>query len=277
MCPECPSPGPFQAQPVHLAARYRSRAAETFWHAFWHRGDMADAQRPIVVLRRAVARGDGPSVVAVLPRLALAEVAQLAGEGLLVALAQSAAGAKELAASCIKTLRDRDWEGDGDLAAQLAAAGGDAPAPSLRAVPVDLEVLSDILEGDGSSGDGRLDLLTGAVWSESALDYAEESGEELPDPEDPERWLYVGCEGSQDGYRDMEAFISTVEDDRADRLAIAISGPGAFRRFRDVLERWPEDQERFIAFAGERRQGRARSWLVAAGIVAVPASLDRTS
>jgi hypothetical protein len=48
--------------------------------------------------------------------------------------------------------------------------------------------------------------------------------------------LWVHCEGSRDGYRDMERFIGTVRDPgRADRLEIAISGRGAFRRFKDIL------------------------------------------
>lgn len=212
-------------------------------------------------------------MVAVLPEMALGDVAQLAGEGLLIALAQEAPDATELASACVQALGDRGWEGDDDLAAQLSAALGEVPGPTLRAVPVDLEELSFILEGDGSSGDGRLDLLTGELWPESAL----EDAEELPEAEDPERWLYVACEGSHDGYRDMEDFIATVADDeRADKLTIAISGPGAFGRFKDVLERWPEDQERFHAFTDERRRARARSWLVSAGIAAVPPALSRT-
>jgi hypothetical protein len=136
-----------------------------------------------------------------------------------------------------------------------------------------LDELSWILEGDGSSGDGRLDLLTGEVWSELAI----EDTEERPDADNPERWLYVGCEGSHEGYRDMEDFIATVDDaERADKLSIAASGPGAFRRFRDVLERWPDDQERFYAFTEERRRARARAWLVSAGVAAVPPALAPT-
>jgi hypothetical protein len=44
--------------------------------------------------------------------------------------------------------------------------------------------------------------------------------------EDEERWLWVACEGSRQGYRDMEAFIESLADpDRADRLWIAIQAP----------------------------------------------------
>lgn len=74
------------------------------------------------------------------------------------------------------------------------------------------------------------------------------------------------CEGSRDGYRDMERFIQTVSDpDRADRLDIAITGRGAFRRFKDVLARWPGELERWYSFSAERQCGRARAWLADAG------------
>ena len=92
-------------------------------------------------------------------------------------------------------------------------------------------------------------------------------GEEDPDTADDEdRWLWVNCEGSGDSYHDMQAFIATVADPgRADRLEIAIQGRGAFRRFKDVLERWPEELDRWFAFSEERQRGRARSWLADAG------------
>jgi hypothetical protein len=58
--------------------------------------------------------------------------------------------------------------------------------------------------------------------------------------------------------RDMEAFVATVTDpDRADRLSIAISGRGAFRRFKDVLARWPDELERWYRVSNERERGRA--------------------
>jgi len=90
--------------------------------------------------------------------------------------------------------------------------------------------------------------------------------EDYDTADDEDRWLWVTCEGSGDGYRDMQAFIATVADPgHADRLEIAIQGRGAFRRFKDVLERWPEELDRWFAFSEERRRGRARAWLADAG------------
>jgi hypothetical protein len=217
-------------------------------------------------LRSAVYCGDGPAIVRLLATGVPDEALQLAGDGLLAAYAQGVPGAKELVERCAAALREREWYGDDDLADQLEAAIGAAPTPMLRPLPTDLDELAGILEGDPMDGGGRIDLKTGDVWHRAAIEYAVEVGEEDPDESDDERWLWVNCEGSHDGYRDMEYFISTVEDpERADRLDIAISGRGAFRRFKDVLARWPGELERWYAFSEERQRGRARAWLAAAG------------
>jgi hypothetical protein len=98
-------------------------------------------------------------------------------------------------------------------------------------------------------------LKTGEVWRASVEYFADQEPEEAPDFEDPDRWLYVGPEGSDQGYRDMEDFIATVDGaGRADRLGIAIDGRGAFRRFKDTIARWPEEQERWYRFSDERRR-----------------------
>ena len=132
-------------------------------------------------------------------------------------------------------LRQRDWAGDDELADQLDAKLGSGPAPMLRPLPVDLDELADILEGDPLHGGGRIDLTTGEVWAQAAIEYALETGEQNEDSaEDPERWLAVYNEGSREGYRDMRLFIASVEDPaRAERLARAIAGRGAFRHFKD--------------------------------------------
>jgi len=219
-----------------------------------------------VALRGAIFDGDGRRVVVALSKGLWDELLQLAGDGLLLALAQGVEGAPDLARRCAEQLRERAWEGDDDLALQLDAALGDRPAPMLRPLLVDLEELAGILEGDPAHGGGRIDLRTGEVWPQAAIDYAHEEGDDDPGDEDPDRWLPVWCEGSRAAYGDMEDFIEALSDeDRADRLSIAISGRGAFRRFKDVLGRWPGELEAWYAFSDERQRGRARAWLVAAG------------
>jgi hypothetical protein len=139
--------------------------------------------------------------------------------------------------------------------------------PDLRPLRVDLDELAGILEGDPVYGGGRVDLATGEVWPAPAVDYAREIGQEDGDEsDDPDKWLWVHCEGSRDGYRDMERFIGTVRaPGRADRLEVAISGRGAFRRFKDVLGSWPGELDRWYEFSAERQRGRARAWLADAG------------
>jgi hypothetical protein len=224
-------------------------------------------------LRGAVVRGDDASLVALLREGLWPEHAlQLIGDGLGAALGRRVDGAEDLALECVAALRERGWEGDEDLAAGLESRLGAAPAPLLRSLAVDLEELAAVLEGDPVHGGGRVDLRSGDVWPQAAIDYAlETGGEDDEDEDDPERWLWVHCEGSHAGYRDMESFIAGIDDpDTAGRLGIAIAGRGAFRRFKDVLTRYPELRDRWFAFSEERQRGRARAWLVAEGYSASP-------
>jgi hypothetical protein len=46
----------------------------------------------------------------------------------------------------------------------------------LRALPVDLEELAGILEGDPLSGGGRIDIRTGEVWPRAAIGAAAPRG-----------------------------------------------------------------------------------------------------
>jgi hypothetical protein len=220
-------------------------------------------------LRGAVYRGDAGSLVGILKREAWPENAlQLIGDGLLGMFQAPTEGINEAARRCVAALGDRRSEGDADLAAGLEAALGTGPVPLLRPLPVDLEELAGVLEGDPLNGGGRIDLRTGDVWPQPAIEYAEETEE---DDDDEERWLWVECEGSREGYRDMELFIAALDNtDQMDRLGIAISGRGAFRRFKDQLSRWPELLERWYAFSEDRQRGRARAWLAGEGYAPAP-------
>jgi Uncharacterised protein family (UPF0158) len=223
-----------------------------------------DSKEQRSAVRAAVYRGDGRAVVELLGGVGADDDSlQLAGDGLIAAVMQQVDGAAELARDLVVGLRQRGWDGDDELADQLEAQLGSGPAAMLRALPVDLEELAGILEGDLLSVGGRIDVRTGEVWPRAAVEYALETGEEDDEAaDDPERWLAVHGEGSREGYRDMELFIASVEDPGpAERLAIAISRRGAFRRFKDELARWPGELERWHAFSEERQRGRARSWL----------------
>lgn len=224
-------------------------------------------------LRSLLARGDGAGLVAALRGASWpADSLQLIGDGLMRAVRNGIDGSVGLARDCVIALGERRWDGDEELAEALEAALGAGPTPILRPLPVDLEELSMILEGDPVHGGGRLDLHTGEVWPQPAIEYAQEVGEIGKEAgDDPDRWLWVHSEGSHPGYRDMEWFIDDLDDaDFADRLARAIAGRGAFRRFKDRLSERPELITRWHAFSGDRQRGRARSWLAAEGYRSVP-------
>jgi hypothetical protein len=217
-------------------------------------------------LRGAVYRGDGQAVIAALRERPLESVLQLAGDGLLVALRQQARGARELAGGCLDALRERMAEGDEELADELAAALGGAVLMR-RPVPVELDELSSWLESSPVDGGARLDVETGEIWSAEVegLDGGEGLGlgeAEPADFEDPERWLWIDGVGSGVAYRDMVDFAATATDPvLADRLEAALDGRGAFRRFKDVLDREADELTRWHVFSGDRRRGRARAWL----------------
>jgi Uncharacterised protein family (UPF0158) len=216
-----------------------------------------------------VARGDCEGLVTVLRDAPWPDDSlQLIGDGLLEAVRAGTDGSVELSHSCVSDLRARDWEGDRELADALDAVLGGGPTPMLRPLPVDLQELAMILEGDPVHGGGRIDLRSGEVWPQAALDYAEEVGEIDDDDEDRTRWLWVHCEGSRDGYRDMEWFIDEIDDEvLSDRLARAISRNGALRRFKDSLSERPDLMTRWYAFSNDRQRGRPRSWLASEGYI----------
>jgi hypothetical protein len=104
--------------------------------------------------RGAVYTGDGRAAVAAIERWPDLETLQYAGDGLRVALAQGVTGAALRAAGHIAALRDRDLDGDEDLALELEVMLGLAQAPALRGLPIDLDELSFALEGDPASPGG---------------------------------------------------------------------------------------------------------------------------
>lgn len=236
-------------------------------------------REPRIELSAAVYRGDAEALMRQLTREPWPDDAlQVIGDGLLLALTAGLPGAAGLASRCVEELDERYWIGDRELATALRAALGEdvIGARELKPLPVELDELSGALEGDYAYSGGRIDLHTGEVWGESAIEYGIEIGEiedEDEDDADPDRWLHIDSHGSREGYRDMELFIEGLDDpDIADRLGIAINGRGAFRRFKDVLSRWPELQERWYSFTNERAYGRARAWLADEGYTPAPRS-----
>lgn len=81
------------------------------------------------------------------------------------------------------------------------------------------------------------------------------------------RYITIPRDETHDAYRDMGEFILTVRSKRLqERLWEAISGRGAFSRFKSVLSAQPEERERWFAFKDARVRERIIEWLESEGI-----------
>lgn len=136
-------------------------------------------------------------------------------------------------------------------------------------LPIELQELCAAFED--SSDDHRyfLDVQTGAV-NLDIFDAAErEELDEMVTEASKERYRYLPIAESQVGYEDMKEYIETVKGaNLKEKLSIAISGSGAFRRFKDVLNSYPK--ERWFKFKDEKVMERVNEWLDEEGIEIIP-------
>ena len=71
---------------------------------------------------------------------------------------------------------------------------------------------------------------------------------------------------SSEAWQDMDDFVATVESDELrDQLEYAISGKGAFSRFRDIVYGCEDLSSRWHDFKGRRLRWRIESWLAEEG------------
>ena len=137
-----------------------------------------------------------------------------------------------------------------------------------KSLKVDLDELCSAMEDTSYENEYYLDLKTGEILFLSEYMDDEET-RKLRDQieEDFDRYERIPRAESHEGYEDMEDFIATVKDAHlAELLEVAINGRGAFRRFKDVLLRYPEERERWFRFKDERMQERALKWLDDIGV-----------
>jgi len=221
----------------------------------------------LVALRESIAGNDAARFLAVVTGCDVDDVLQQVGAGVQIALQQRRDQAESVALSLINRLTWRGGPGDQVLAEDLLVCLRGEPLAG-SAVSVDLELLSVELEGDlGVSGGGYVDLHTGEVYGDSAIDLAIVGADAAVDvEEDPDRWLRFDRIGSRDGWRDMADFAQRQrEAGLREGLERAIQGTGAFRRFRDLVHD-ENIADQWYAFAAERQLGRAREFLAARGI-----------
>ena len=231
--------------------------------------DVEAAASPVDVpeLRGATARGDVGGIRKALEGKDIHDVLQLAGAAAQVLLAVAPHQSESLTIGIVQRLQLRGATGDEELAADLLARlRGEAGAG--RELPVDLEELSMLLEGDPTTDEGGyVDLTTGDVVPHVATDPGMVGEDAAVDvEEDPDRWFYVACEGSRASWEDMRAYAAGLPESRlSDELRGAIEGRGAFRRFAHVARR-EGLIESWHAFADDRKLGRARALLAEQGI-----------
>jgi hypothetical protein len=172
-----------------------------------------------------------------------------------------------VALSVINRLTWRAGVGDRVLAEDLMARLRGEPLKG-RVVPVDLEMLGTVMEGDLSmSSGGYLDLRTGEVYDESITDPMMVGAETAIEVDkEPDRWLRFDRTGSREGWRDMAAFAERQRDVALrERLGRAIEGKGAFGRFRDLVHE-ENLAEQWYIYSTDRRMGRARELLADEGV-----------
>ena len=131
-----------------------------------------------------------------------------------------------------------------------AESGSRTDPQKLTDVPVDWEALEDAFENNAPEVHSYLHTSTGEVLR--VVDG-------IADPEMHTRiasdanYMRVDPVSSREQYRWMERFIPMVDEvELRNRLAQAIDGKGAFRRFKDVLMAHAPERERWFAFRSER-------------------------
>jgi hypothetical protein len=155
----------------------------------------------------------------------------------------------------------------------------------MKTLAVDIEELACLMENVERLDAYYLDTQTGETIilpEGDAWDFDPDSEDDEPDVADwekdlvpivseirsgSERYQPIPAYTSSEGYRLMERFAATVTDPGLkDRLAIALNGRGAFRRFKDVLYGYAKEQERWFAYHREAMAKEVRAWLEGIGI-----------
>jgi len=128
---------------------------------------------------------------------------------------------------------------------------------------INLDELCSAMENSSFESEYYLDLATGEIIL-LAENLDDEDGHKLRKKIDTEtdRFEPIPQAESRERYQDMQDFIATIKDEHlSELLDVAIDGQGAFRRFKDVLLKHPEERERWFKFSDGRMTDRALNWL----------------
>lgn len=213
-----------------------------------------------------MSRGESSTALELLRTHPPADTAHTVATWLIGAVVSDVAGARWAAMAIVDELSKSYIDGDVTLASRLQHALDGTEPPDLALIPVDMFILSDVLEGGFSDDTGhRLHVESGQILSEDPEGL--EGVPEPPDWDDERVWLPFEAIWPRQGWQDMADFIDTVEDPAlAERLANAIRGRGAFRYFKDIVYSTEHEGFRWGLFSEERETGRARHWLAEHGL-----------
>ena len=129
---------------------------------------------------------------------------------------------------------------------------------------IDLDMLTTAMENASYEMQWWLDPDTGE------LELTGDMVDEGLSPEELEERGFVAVEmaDSHRGYRDMEDFIDTLEDEKV-RAALfrAIERQRPFRHFKDALYDYPKVQDDWYAFHEKRMRHHAITWLLSEGLI----------
>lgn len=230
---------------------------------------------PRTDLRGAVARSDGLALVALLtdPGGRPVHALQLAGDGLLGAVAASVPGAAPLAQRWIEARTS----GTGTAMPSWPRRSGPCwgPSPSHCCAPCRWTWPSS----PASSREIRLTVAGGSTYAPGRSGPRRHWTTRTRSARRPTTRTTPTTSGGCGSTRTARAPATATWRRSSPRWtnpsgrtgsAVAITGKGAFRRFRDVIARWPELAQRWYAFSEDRALGRARVWLADNGYTPDP-------
>ncbi len=155
----------------------------------------------------------------------------------------------------------------------------------MKKLKLDLENIINAMENQSYLNEiySYLDTQTGEVLSAGAdifrmiEDDATDEMKDLPDwqqdeieiakkilQDENDRYIEIPKHESFESYRHMEIFVEIInETELKEKLLIALDGKGAFRRFKNVLEHYPEQREQWFKFKHELMVNEVSRWLEA--------------
>ena len=137
-----------------------------------------------------------------------------------------------------------------------------------KTLKIGLDELYSAMKNSSYEVEYYLDLETGEIlFVSEGMDDAETGKLKNQIEEELDRYEPISKAESFERYRDMQAFIATVEDDHlSELLEVAINGKGAFRRFKDLLLNYPKEREKWFEFRDGSMEERALKWLESIGV-----------